>query len=222
MSISDKTRKDLWAKSGNRCAICKKEFFTSIDTDDFNIGEECHIVSSSPNGPRHIEDYGDYDSFDNIILLCRNHHKEIDDPANFRIYTVEKLSEIKKEHEKWVEKCLDTNNIVFFTLIKNGTDLVSIIGNGYSGIIKYNDEIKTEEEDDLIGGVWQDITDFMDLSLDLEPYQITKMEYTFTKMIKDLDRNGFAIYGRRCKAPLLKQYGDARMYGVAQIYIKRK
>lgn len=54
MGITDKVRKDLWAKSGNRCAICKKEFFTSIDTDDFNIGDECHIVSSKPNGPRHL------------------------------------------------------------------------------------------------------------------------------------------------------------------------
>lgn len=69
MGITDKVRKDLWAKSGNRCAICKKEFFTSIDTADFNIGDECHIVSSKPNGPRHIENYGDYDAFDNIILL---------------------------------------------------------------------------------------------------------------------------------------------------------
>ena len=37
MSISDKVRKDLWAKSGNRCAICRKEFFSCIDKEKISI-----------------------------------------------------------------------------------------------------------------------------------------------------------------------------------------
>jgi hypothetical protein len=41
MAISDKTRKSLWAKSGNRCSICKIELFSEKDADVFNIGEEC-------------------------------------------------------------------------------------------------------------------------------------------------------------------------------------
>lgn len=222
MSISDKVRKDLWAKSGNRCAICHKELFSCIDKDDFNIGEECHIVSSQPNGPRHIDNYGDYDSFDNIILLCRNHHKEIDDSANLKIYTVEKLTEIKKNHEKWVSRCLADEKIVVLSLIQNGTELVSIIGNGVVAIYKFNDEIKSKEEAELIGGAWQDITDFMDLSLDLEPIEISRMEFVFSEMINDLDKSGFLVYGRTIKMPFLKNFGDNSLYKAAQIYIKRK
>lgn len=37
MSISDKVRKELWAKSGNRCAICKAELFQSFDGNSFNF-----------------------------------------------------------------------------------------------------------------------------------------------------------------------------------------
>ena len=37
MSISDKERKELWAKSGNRCAICKAELFQSVDGNSFNF-----------------------------------------------------------------------------------------------------------------------------------------------------------------------------------------
>ncbi len=221
MSIPDKVRKDLWAKSGNRCAICKKEFFTSIDTDDFNIGEECHIVSPKPNGPRHIENYGDYDAYDNIILLCRNHHKEIDDPANFSKYTVAKLAEIKKEHENWVRQSLKPKKMAVFSLINNGTDLVSIIG-GSVAINKFNVEIQSENEAELIGGFWQEITDFMDIFLDLEPIEITRMEFSYSKLIKELNESGFMVYGRKIKIPLLKKYGDTTLYSAADIYIKRK
>lgn len=222
MSISDIVRKDLWAKSGNRCAICHKELFSCIDKDDFNIGEECHIVSSQPNGPRHIDNYGDYDSFDNIILLCRNHHKEIDDPANITLYSVDKLIEIKKQHEKWVSRSLADKNNVVLMLIRNGTDLVSIIGNGAVGLYKFNDEIKNMEEANLIGGTWQEISDFMDLSLDLEPIEITKMEFVFSEIINNLDKSGFLVYGRRVRVQFLKKYGDTSLYNAAQVYIKRK
>ena len=221
MGITDKVRKDLWAKSGNRCAICKKEFFTSIDNDDFNIGEECHIVSSKPNGPRHIENYGDYNTYDNIILLCRNHHKEIDDPANLSKYTIAKLAEIKKEHEKWVRQSLDPEKIAVFSLINNGTDLVSIIG-GSVAIYKYNDEIQSENEAELIGGFWQEITDFMDIFMDLEPIEITRMEFSYNKLVNELNESGFMVYGRKIKIPFLKKYGDATLFSAAKIYIKRK
>lgn len=55
MSITDKTRKKLWAKSGNRCALCKEELvaYKEEKSDEVVIGEECHIISNRPSGPRH-------------------------------------------------------------------------------------------------------------------------------------------------------------------------
>lgn len=80
MAITSKTRKELWAKSGNRCAICKKELVNQISEDDgsFIIGNECHIISCSTEGHRYKPGIEDYDSYDNLLLLCKNHHREID------------------------------------------------------------------------------------------------------------------------------------------------
>ena len=107
MSISSKTRKQLWALSGNRCAICKKLLFQKNEKgESCNVGEECHIISEKPNGPRHYSNYGDYDSYENLILLCNEHHKTIDDFSNISTYPPHKLYRIKSEHENWVERTL--------------------------------------------------------------------------------------------------------------------
>lgn len=109
MNISEKERKQLWAKSGNRCAICKKELFLANDNGiDYNIGEECHIISKTTNGPRHIPNMENYDTYDNLILLCCEHHKEIDDKNNVALYPIERLHRIKEDHEKWVRESLGT------------------------------------------------------------------------------------------------------------------
>ncbi len=112
MSISVKTRKILWGRSGNRCAICKIELV--LEKDDFNrilnIGEECHIISEKTTGPRHeiIQEF-DYDDYDNLLLLCCNHHTEIDE--KIEKYPKEKLTAIKIEHENWVKENLDQTTV---------------------------------------------------------------------------------------------------------------
>jgi hypothetical protein len=70
LAISEKTRKILWARSGNRCAICccelvREEFITDPAAV---VGDECHIISKKPGGPRY-ERYAeiDLDSYGNLI-----------------------------------------------------------------------------------------------------------------------------------------------------------
>ena len=83
MAISNKTRKILWGRSGNRCAICKNEIVVdaTAQDDESVVADECHIISSQTNGPRHDLSYPSekLDSYENVILLCRTHHKMIDD-----------------------------------------------------------------------------------------------------------------------------------------------
>lgn len=62
----------------------------------------------------------------------------------------------------------------------------------------------------------------MDIFLDLEPIEITRMEFSYSKLIKELNESGFMVYGRKIKIPLLKKYGDTTLYSAADIYIKRK
>jgi len=99
MSITDRTRKILWVKAGARCAICHEQLATdAIGDDDPSVfGEECHIVAQSPGGPRAAE-IADVDGYDNLILLCRKHHKQVDDQRSH--FTVERLKKIKREHEQ--------------------------------------------------------------------------------------------------------------------------
>ncbi|MFA4830486.1 MAG: HNH endonuclease [Thermodesulfovibrionales bacterium] len=83
----------------------------ATETDDESlIGEECHIIANSTDGPRgNISTQEDLNKYDNLILLCRIHHKIIDDQPN--TYTVERLRKIKVTHEKWVRDSLQTISI---------------------------------------------------------------------------------------------------------------
>ncbi|MCB9301003.1 MAG: HNH endonuclease [Lewinellaceae bacterium] len=110
MSISLKTHKMLWGRSGNMCAFpnCKKELvMDESETDDASvIGEEAHIIARKENGPRGKSDlpFEERDKYNNLILLCSIHHKLIDDQET--TYTVEKLHKYKREHEDWVKNNL--------------------------------------------------------------------------------------------------------------------
>lgn len=104
MGISLKTTKILWGRAGGKCAICKEILVSDspdVKDDPSIIGEMAHIVAQKETFTR-----GDYESltpeqrdhYSNLILLCRNDHKIIDDQPLF--YTVEKLRDIKEEHEQ--------------------------------------------------------------------------------------------------------------------------
>lgn len=110
MSISLKTHKLLWGRSGNMCAFpgCKKSLvIEETETDDPSvIGEEAHIVAEKENGPRGISDLplDKRNRYDNLVLLCSIHHKVIDDQVIY--YTVEKIKEFKTTHESWIKENL--------------------------------------------------------------------------------------------------------------------
>lgn len=101
MAITDRTRKILWVKAGGRCSICRDQLVTeSTDSDDPSVfGEEAHQIAKAPTGPRSGA-LADSDSYNNLILLCRKHHKQVDDQVGH--YTIERLKEFKRKHEKWV------------------------------------------------------------------------------------------------------------------------
>ena len=48
MPISDKNRKILWARSGNRCAICRLPLVVEQTAKDSEsvIAAECHIIAA--------------------------------------------------------------------------------------------------------------------------------------------------------------------------------
>ncbi|MET7538247.1 HNH endonuclease signature motif containing protein [Streptomyces sp. NPDC005507] len=117
MSINALNRKLLWGRAGNRCAFpeCSQTLTEDLGTEDSEVlatvgvvmGEEAHIRSARPGGPRHDGEYdeGKLDSYRNLLLLCPTHHTLIDKNSGAG-FSVAKLEEIKASHERLVTDSL--------------------------------------------------------------------------------------------------------------------
>ncbi|MBL7672136.1 MAG: hypothetical protein JNM39_16760 [Bdellovibrionaceae bacterium] len=72
------------------------------------VGDNCHITAESSGGKRFDDRLSDRErnSYPNLILLCKVHHKLVDDDE--KTYTIAKLHQIKSEHELWVESAFKT------------------------------------------------------------------------------------------------------------------
>jgi len=108
MAITQKDIKLLWGRSGNRCAICRTELThdAATVTVSFTLGEQAHIVGEKLSAARGQSPLTDEErnSYHNLILLCPNHHTEID--KNQTDWPVEKLHQVKSIHELWVSETL--------------------------------------------------------------------------------------------------------------------
>lgn len=148
MGITEQTRKILWAKSGNKCALCKQDVVLKIGGTNANhvvIGEECHIVSPKEGGPRHRE-MENYDTYDNLIILCANHHSLID--KSIDKYSEKYLKELKKKHELSIEKntCINEEKDTFPLLheVAGVKELVRIL----HGVEQYGTDFPSERTED--------------------------------------------------------------------------
>lgn len=97
--------KALFGKSGNRCAFpgCNYEL---IDENYNVMCDIAHIEAKSDGGPRANKNKSlkDRNKAENLICLCKNHHKEIDTYKDK--YSVEVLQKMKSNHErKFSNKC---------------------------------------------------------------------------------------------------------------------
>lgn len=206
MAIGQKTRKTLWARSGNRCAMCRIELVAERNEHDrnLNIGDECHIISSKSNGPRHIANYEkDYDNYDNLILLCKNHHKTIDEL--WETYTSELLIAVKNNHENWIKTVIDNaknlgkkNIPVILKRLKSGKEIVDIVREAHAYQFDH-DEFKTKEEADFVSTTLQNIHDLGELSsfTDFQIGEQIEIGFDLNKEIEELETRGFYIFGKR-------------------------
>jgi len=209
MAITDKTRKILWVKAGGRCSYCQVQLVTEgTDTDDPSVfGEEAHIVGQSPNGPR-AGNIADVDSYANLILLCRKHHKQVDDQVGR--YTVERLKEIKRQHEEWVAsqgETIDHGPVrlipdrtrppkKMLTLITSGTALWRFVKSAHSSFTSSPDGLSDAHED-LIAAFFDNLQDWMDISGDFDSYRDElNARRALDESIKELAKAGFVVGAR--------------------------
>lgn len=100
--------------SGNECAqpTCSKRL---IAEDGISIiSKICHIAAASEEGPRYDREMTDDErrGFDNLILLCDEHHVIIDNKANETIYPTSLLKKWKDDHEKKIIELISNKNLL--------------------------------------------------------------------------------------------------------------
>lgn len=114
MAITQKSMKILWANAAGRCAFpdCREKlsFAEAGKSAPHTIGEMAHIRGEKPGANRHDpgQSPAERDAYENLILLCPNHHTLIDRPENEEKFPVEMLLDLKREHEAYVDGLLTT------------------------------------------------------------------------------------------------------------------
>lgn len=101
MAITARDRRRLWGKAGNRCAVCRCLLTRpgQSGAQETVIGEEAHIIGDRPGSARYrAQPPEERAAYENRILLCPNHHTEVD--AQPEHWTVERLQELKERHEE--------------------------------------------------------------------------------------------------------------------------
>lgn len=213
MGISDKTRKILWGRSGNRCAVCKQSLVVEAQEQDGEsiVGEECHIISPKENGPRYDSIYPiiSLESYENLILLCRMHHKIVDDQKES--FTTEILRKMKAKHEEWVKNKLseelvrlkppkfirvEKNTPPFLNQICNGKQLLDLVTSSLSLSVGY-DEPKSKSEAELVGESLQIVKDWGDIGSDLGFDRLLEGTPYLTQYLEELEDAGFIVFGGR-------------------------
>jgi hypothetical protein len=236
MTITDKTRKILWGKSGNRCAICKHELVIGVTEKhkESVVADECHIVSSQINGPRYDQTFAQnkIDDYDNLILLCRTHHKMVDD--QHESYSTNILRQMKTNHELWVsEKLTNTqeqkpfriyrvkkNIPAYLSRITSGNELTSLLSGSYV-LYSNNDELRTKQEVELLADFWQTLQDFLDLGSSLELSDRVKAAFGLTQSLGELESAGFFVFGAKEIQKIEGGIGDDSNWPVIHISILR-
>lgn len=95
VAIDARTKQILWGRAGARCSFpsCRSVLVQDASNGDRAVlsGENAHIVSQSPDGPRGREKVpgSAMDGYENLLLLCLPHHDIVDTQVN--TYPVEKL-----------------------------------------------------------------------------------------------------------------------------------
>ncbi|MBE7506208.1 MAG: HNH endonuclease [Planctomycetia bacterium] len=209
MPIADKTRKILWGRSGNRCAFCRHELLIAASSrdDESIVGDECHIVSGRPQGPRYDPEYPaeKLDDPSNLILLCRVHHKMVDD--QHQKFSVQKLQSLRSKHEEWVSAHLDDEpqvrvrriqeNVPQHLLrLRTGRDVIAIVENACAGSFDHDDP-ESPEEVELFSGFLQELQDWADLSSDLEAGDRVRAVFRLNALLQQLEQAGFWVFGAR-------------------------
>lgn len=98
----------LWGRAAGRCEFdgCNRVLSrSSVTQEQVNIAQKAHIYSFGKFGPRGHEGVSDdeLNAFENLMLVCHECHRKIDQHEDGGRYTPELLREMKARHERRIE-----------------------------------------------------------------------------------------------------------------------
>lgn len=112
--IKESVRNALWARTAGRCIICNRRLLGDQRTYMHSVllAELAHNIGAtggdrSPRG-KDTQNVDDTEAEENLLLLCHDCHKIIDNPNHIGFFPPEKLRQIKESFERRVE--MVTNN----------------------------------------------------------------------------------------------------------------
>ena len=236
MAVSARSRKLLWGRSGSRCAMCRRELILagSAVADESIVGDECHIVSAAAGGPRYNPALSQekLDNYSNLVLLCKVHHKLVDDQESE--YGASRLTELKAEHENWVCVQLEASGSrnrpreirrisertpAFLRRIRSGRELFAIVTDACA-YAPYYDDLQNETEEELVAGFLQDAQDWGELELELVSERM-RAARSLDEHLRDLERAGFWVFGGRETQILGGRSGQETDWPVAHVRVVR-
>jgi hypothetical protein len=209
VAISDRTRKLLWGRSGDRCAMCRKPL--SRDPEHASdrvalVGEECHIVGRSPDGPRGGEHrVGDIDGYENLVLLCASDHAAAD--GHEASWTVERLRETKAAHERWVAARLSEQRVqpemswqmpgtrrTDIESIRSGSRLMGLYERALSASVRLPERLERAPRE-LAGALFRTAQEWSENWADVAFDQKLEIEAALDEALDELAAEGFMVLG---------------------------
>jgi len=178
--------------------------------DESVVGDECHIVSGKGQGPRYDPAFPteDLDEPENLILLCRVHHKMVDD--QHETYAADVLSKLKINHEKWVSSTLSgepqlppvrirrikENVPPFLVRLVSGRDIMAVVGGAYQFSLDH-EEPRSPAEGDLLSQFLQEVHDWGEMWQDVEAGERVKATFGLSERLREIENAGFWAFGAR-------------------------
>jgi hypothetical protein len=178
------------------------------------FGTEAHIVARREDGPRGGGDRADVDGYSNLILLCADDHKRVDDQPD--VFTIEKLLQIKATHEAWaaakfaeetepehapfVQVKAKDEDAIPFDMMMTGEQLWNVVASASMYYFQTVDADVDGEVARLADNFLTTARDWGDTAEDVQEHgfaAVRDAQDSIQSLLLELVESGLFVYGRR-------------------------
>lgn len=127
--IRESVRNALWARTAGRCTICNRRLLGDSRTylHSVLLAELAHNIGATegPESPRRKGNDGveDTEAEENLLLLCHDCHKIIDDAEHIDLFPPEKLRDMKEIFERRIEMVTESGGLTRTAALRVGSQI---------------------------------------------------------------------------------------------------